>query len=770
MKKHKLNQLSTAVCSAIISICSAHSADDVDLFNMSLEDLLNTQISVASNVISDVRKQPVSISTITKDKIALSGARTVSELLTMYVPGYFMVEDQDDSIAAFRGLVADNNSKVMLLLNGQSLNTEWFWGPPDAILNGLDMDYIERIEVIRGPGSVTLGQGALLGVINIVTKSAESTEGQISYSTGAEGLSKKTMILGHTSEDTKAWLYLSDGKFEGNTLDNRGWASNRSDQGLSVYERQHRLHRSDYTNLIANIKYKQFEANIFHFEQLRDLYSFFRDREAVEQQLQGISLEFDHDLTESLSMTLSAKYMNDEYGLYSHGDNLPAAARTTFETSGSGFASVITDPNSLVESDLTMGGTRETRTTFKALFSYQFTENHKLAFGLERNNFSSGKEDRYGNNFLLNEEIQTLGLVSDGLGGINITGNLNNSNTWVKPLEFSIDSFFAEDFYSINDNWDIFAAIRYDDHPFLGAQVSPRVGVLYDINNTHLFRLTWQTGFRGPVGVHYAGGFVQDGFLAEENFAAVNALGNDAVDFSGNPIDTLEAVEPETLESIEFAYSYNSDKLNFNAVFFLNTAQDIITAEANTYSVGSGLGYGDKVGTDDIGSWGGNFYYQNQEGELTHFGYEFEIDYKLGDWVFGASHAHVEVIEADEGTIGTYVLEGDKSTAYPEDVTRLHLNYGANTPIGRVDLSVNDLYYWEYYAPSGTAVDGTHIINAGVSLSPVATPNLKVSLVLKNLTDTNGLYPINGTGNTSGADGTPTIEGQTWWMSANYTF
>lgn len=765
----KLNRL-FMVCSTLITMSSVQAADEIDLFNLSLEDLLKSQGSVASNVISDVRKQPVSITTITKDKIALSGARTVNELLTMYVPGYFMVEDQDDSIAAFRGLVADNNSKVMLLLNGQNLNTEWFWGPPDAILNGLDMDYIERIEVIRGPGSVTLGQGALLGVINIVTKSAESTEDQISYSTGAEGLSKKTMILEHVSEQTKAWLYLSDGQFEGNTLDNRGWARNRSDQGLSVYERQHRLHRSDYTNLIANIKYKKIEANIFHFEQSRDLYSFYRDREAVEQQLQGISLQYDDALTESLSMTLSAKYINDEYGLYSHGDTLSAGSRLTFENSGSGFSSVISDPNGIVQSDLTMGGTRETRNTFKALFSYKFTENHKLAFGLERNTFSSGQEDRHGNNFLLNEEIQTLGLSSNGIGGINTTNNLNQSNTWVKPLEFSIDSFFAEDFYSINKNLDVFAAVRYDDHPFLGAQVSPRVGVLYDIDNTHLFRITWQTGFRGAVGVHYAGGFVQDGFLAEENFSAVNALGNAAVDFNGNPIDTLEAVEPETLESIELAYTYTTDKLNFNAVFFLNTAKDIITAEAHEYSGASGLGYGDKIGTDDIGSWGGNFYYQNQEGELSHFGYELEIDYKVGDWVFGASHSHVEVTEADEGTIGVYVLEGEKSTAYPEDVTRLHLNYGANTSIGRVDLSVNDLYYWQYYSPSGVTVTGTHIINAGISLSPNNTPNLKVSLLFKNLTNTNGLYPINGTGNTGGADGTPAIEGETWWMTASYKF
>ena len=59
---------------------------------------------------------------------------------------------------------------MLLLVNGVNMNTEFFWGPPGAILNSTNYDYIDRIEVIRGPGSVTLGQGALLGVINIITK------------------------------------------------------------------------------------------------------------------------------------------------------------------------------------------------------------------------------------------------------------------------------------------------------------------------------------------------------------------------------------------------------------------------------------------------------------------------------------------------------------------------------------------------------------------------------------------------------------------------
>lgn len=774
-----MNRLNDVIYSVFFVLCSINvsASDEVgDLFELSFEDLLKVKISVASNVTNDVRKQPVSVSTITKTKIELSGARTLSELLTIFVPGYFMVEDQDDSIASFRGLVPDNNSKVMLLLNGENLNTEWFWGPPDAILNGIDMGYVERIEVIRGPGSVTLGQGALLGVINIVTQSGTSTQTDLSFSTGADGLSRKSFITQHSSEDTKAWLYFATGSYQGTPLDNRGWASARSDQGLSIFERNHRLHRSDFTNYVVNVKHDKIEANLFHFEQRRDLYNFFRDREAVEQRLDGFSLKYSDDIFDKLKMTLSAKYIIDDYALFSHGNNIETTGRFDYESTGSGFTSIIDGISGLadmtVQPGLVMGGTRERRIGFKALFNYDFSENNRIAFGFERNSYKSGLKDRRGNNFIINEEIQTLGLASDGAGGFNVDGTVNENNAWVKPGDFEIDSLFAEDFWSLDESWDIFAAVRWDDHPNWGSQISPRVGALYAIDKKNLFRVTWQTGFRGAVGVQFAGGFVQDGLLAEENFEFINGFANTVVDFNfdgdgSNDNGQLNPVTPETIESFELAYSYTSDILRFNGVIFFNIVEDILAAQAHGYE---GLAFGDQVGTDDIGTWNGNWYYQNQDGQLKQFGYELEVDYVVEDWILSASHSHVEVSNADPGTIGVYVLDGDKTAAYPEDVTRMHASFRAESSMGLFNLNINALYYWEYNAPTGTTVDGAHILNAGISLKPTAAPNLNLSLILKNLTNADSLYPVNGTGNLEGADGTPTIESRSWWLTASYKF
>ena len=157
-------------------------------------------------------------------------------------------------------------------------------------------------------------------------------------------------------------------------------------------------------------------------------------------------------------------------------------------------------------------------------------------------------------------------------------------------------------------------------------------------------------------------------------------------------------------------------------------------------------------------------------GGVRQFGIEAELDYQFNDWFISMSHSYIQVTDADPGAIGVYVLHGDKTTAYPENVSRLHLNYSSDFPFGKVKFSINDLYYWDYYTPAGELKDGTHIINAGVSLIPASVPGLTLSLIAKNVTNTDELYPFNVTGNLAGADGTPAIESNGWWLTMKYSF
>jgi len=759
-----------------VSVQASNKLDE--LFSLSVEDLMKIEVTTASHVVSDLRKQPVSMTTISRNKIQLSGARTLSELLTIFVPGYFLVEDQDDTIAGFRGLVADNNSKVVMLLNGTKMNAEWFWGAPDTLLNGMDLGFIERIEIVRGPGSVTLGQGALLGAINIITRQADTAGASVQYQQGMDGLRKVSVDGSYVSESLQAYGYFSDGRYDGQALRDEGWANARSDQGLSVFERQHRLKRSEYTSLFGNLRYGNFELDAYHFEQQRDLYNFFRDREQVAQTLAGLTGHYSFELSQQVSLRLSAHYSVDDYELRSHGNNRQTQGRLDYETSGSGFASFIGltsgQADNRVEADLNMGGTREERKGLKLLLTWdQLWPGNRLAMGAEHVDYDYGRSNGAGSNFIINEEVQTQGLSSDDMGGFVVTDAVNDTNTWVKPGSVGISSVFLEDVYRINERIDVFAALRFDKHPSWGSQLSPRLGAFYDLDNTHLFRLSWQTGFRGAVGVQFSGGFVQDGLLAEENFGVVNSLATSNVDFdfdgiAANDSGNLQPLVPETIESLELAYSYTGSVLSVNGVVFLDTVEDILTAQAHGYE---GLSFGDSIGSDEIGTWGGSWYYQNQSGKLEQMGLEIEASYRHEGWDLRASHAHVEVTSADAGVIGIYVLAGEKTAAYPEDVSRLHVGYWFNSQLGRFTLQYNHLYYWGYDAPTGVSVDGNHVGNLGVRWTPPqGEQRLYFDLLVKNIWDQNELYPINGTGNLSGADGAPTLEERSGWLGVGFSF
>lgn len=194
---------------------------EVDLFSLSLKELHN--IRVASHIESNAQKQPSSIYIVSAKQLRLSGARLLTHALALLVPGYFFVEDQDDMIAGFRGLASDNNAKVMVLLNGINMNIDWFWGANDALINAINFDWIEHVEVVRGPGSVTLGQGALLGVINIVTK-GKSFSGQRVYSRlGQDDYHHGSYEYGAQDESISRYFYLSKSEYAGQNMDDSAW-------------------------------------------------------------------------------------------------------------------------------------------------------------------------------------------------------------------------------------------------------------------------------------------------------------------------------------------------------------------------------------------------------------------------------------------------------------------------------------------------------------------------------------------------------------------
>lgn len=130
--------------------------------------------SIADLDAKDVREAPAHVQVITSRQIEASGARDLLEALLL-VPGFTLARDVDDVV----GLAIHGNwameGKCLFMLNGAQLNENDFG--TYALSNRIPLDNVERIEVVVGPGSIVHGGYAALGVVNIVTFSAETHPG-----------------------------------------------------------------------------------------------------------------------------------------------------------------------------------------------------------------------------------------------------------------------------------------------------------------------------------------------------------------------------------------------------------------------------------------------------------------------------------------------------------------------------------------------------------------------------------------------------------------
>jgi iron complex outermembrane receptor protein len=114
---------------------------------------------------------PEAVTVITAEEIRRYGWRTITEVLAN-VRGLYVMNDGNYSYAGVRGFArpGDYNTRILLLINGHAMNDATYQASLLGRETGLDMDLIERVEVIRGPGSALYGTNALLAVINLVTR------------------------------------------------------------------------------------------------------------------------------------------------------------------------------------------------------------------------------------------------------------------------------------------------------------------------------------------------------------------------------------------------------------------------------------------------------------------------------------------------------------------------------------------------------------------------------------------------------------------------
>lgn len=134
-------------------------------------------VSIATGNRQPLRRAPAVASVITREDILALGARDLDEALAG-VPGLHVSRSSliYNPIYSFRGNSSQYNPQVLMLTNGIPM-TSVFAGDRGNAWGGLPVDNIERIEVIRGPGSALYGADAFTGVINIITRKPTDWQG-----------------------------------------------------------------------------------------------------------------------------------------------------------------------------------------------------------------------------------------------------------------------------------------------------------------------------------------------------------------------------------------------------------------------------------------------------------------------------------------------------------------------------------------------------------------------------------------------------------------
>lgn len=142
---------------------------------MSLKEILDVKISIASQTPLSMREAPGILTLITKEDILNSGARDLMDALNLLVPGFHFMQSEFGPIGiGVRGLWA-YEGKVLLLVDGIECNEDGF----SSVIFGNHylLENVDRIEIIRGPGSVIYGGSAGLAVINIITVKPDQLDG-----------------------------------------------------------------------------------------------------------------------------------------------------------------------------------------------------------------------------------------------------------------------------------------------------------------------------------------------------------------------------------------------------------------------------------------------------------------------------------------------------------------------------------------------------------------------------------------------------------------
>lgn len=501
-------------------------------------------VVTATRTENDVKKVPASTQVITQEDIKRGGATSVRNALSMYANIFqkSKVRGGGHDII-IRGMETKHS---LVMVNGRRISNE---ADANGLGNAMSLDRInindvEKIEIVRGPSSALYGSEAMGGVLNIITKPSK----------------EQTLLTGleHTSEDTSHWWHADTGRI-GNfsmTLDARFNKINRSMLDTATESDPYG------TAQTYNASLNYYVNDHSYVNAYMDYYSQHLKTDMGTPAMKPITLT-----TSSGKMSLSGQAMLE-------GTGSKAFKQKNYGISWNGK----TDKNDwqiqAYMSKFNWSTTSSTKVLgsippagMEGMFNYLLQKKNTYDFNHDEHNMwaiegrdSLRVNDHHRVTFgaeYVKDKVAGTGLGSNGDGVHSITENGTTKSSSEKTL--SSYAAYLQDEIEYG-KWFIVPAIRYDHHSAYGSHTSPKIGVTYNATDHFRIKANYGDGFKAPS-------------VSQLYYDLDMQMGRNWVHLTGNP-----NLKPEKSKSWDLGVEAEFGKGYGSLTYFDNDVDNLIAS------------------------------------------------------------------------------------------------------------------------------------------------------------------------------------------------
>ncbi|UII32017.1 TonB-dependent receptor [Fulvivirga ulvae] len=658
----------------------AMAQDDGDLYELSLEDLMQIDIYSVSKKAESLFDAPLSSSTLTSDEIVNSGATSIPEALRL-IPGLIVREQANgvydvhlrglDNLTRYGNAADAGNLITLIMIDGRPVFNNNLGGVYwEAIPIGL-ID-VERIEVVRGPSAPLYGPNAVAGVINIITKNI--TKDGVTAHADLRAGTNNTQIGGVNvgykfSEKFSAAL---SGNFE---------IRDRHDDQYFDYATGSFTDYANITDITPN---------------------YIKDQDQALDK-KGVNLFMDYTPTERFSLQLQSGlqdasiqkvYQDNTYTPFSNGsyESKYVSINTTFNNLRGRFSFV--DGYDNLDKAATFPLLKYDYKTIDASIEYDLSINEKLSIrpGL------SYQSAQYSDEPYVDPENGILGVLNDEQTIRSFAGSLGFD-------------------YDLTEDWRIVGGIRMDKFSTPDeAYISYQLATTYNLNEKNLIRAVYAKSNSGSfIGPNYVN------IVFPSNGNIVNYTGNEDLDLF-------------QIQMVELGYrSKISNNLELNIELFRQVAENayVIIFDAAPGLVSYTYENIDAKAKQNGVTLSANYVASNKFQVKPFITYQKT---EVEDLPTGYRTANVDPVNNINNTVD---VDNDQT---PSLFGGLYLNY---KPVKNLNINLNPYYMGEqnqysFYSLSNPAsdigeIDSKLILNAKIGYD--ITKNINIYLNARNLAD-----------------------------------